>query len=36
VVEVHDYTGSLGAATNANRILTIDRILLPADERSRI
>ena len=33
---VHDYSGTLGAAPNPNRILTIDRILLPADERTRI
>ena len=33
---VHDYSGALGAAPNPNRILTIDRILLPADERTRI
>ena len=33
---VHDYSGALGAAPNTNRILTIDRILLPADERTRI
>lgn len=33
---VRDYSGSLNAAPNANRILAIDRILLPADERARI
>ena len=31
-----DYTGSLNAAVSANHILAIDRILLPADERTRI
>ena len=29
-------SGTLGAAPNPNRILTIDRILLPAHERMRI
>jgi len=33
---VHDYSGSLRAAPNANRILTIDPILLSADARTRI
>jgi len=33
---VHDYTGSLKAAVSANRMLAIDRVLLPADERSQI
>ncbi|MGD0456359.1 MAG: transposase [Terriglobia bacterium] len=33
---VHDYTGSLSAAVSANRILAVDRILLPADERTHI
>jgi putative transposase len=31
-----DYTGSLTAPASPNRVLTIDRILLPADERTRI
>jgi hypothetical protein len=33
---VRDYSGSLNAAPSENRILVIDRILLPADERTRI
>jgi putative transposase len=33
---VHDYAGSLSTPPLADRILTIDRILLPADERTRI
>ena len=33
---VHDYSGSLSAAPNPRRILTIDHILLPADEATRI
>jgi hypothetical protein len=33
---VRDYSGSLKGATSANRFLAIDRILLPADERTRI
>jgi hypothetical protein len=33
---VHDYSGSLSAAPIPNRTLTIDRILLPADEQTRI
>ena len=33
---VHDYSGSLSAAVSANRILAVDRILLPADERTHI
>ena len=33
---VHDHCGRLSAAPNPNRLLTIDRILLPADERARI
>jgi REP element-mobilizing transposase RayT len=33
---VYDYTGNLSAPVSANRILAVDRILLPADERTRI
>jgi len=33
---VRDYCGSLSAAPDAHRILAIDRILLPSDERARI
>jgi putative transposase len=33
---VHHYSGSLSAPVGANRILAVDRILLPADERTRI
>ena len=33
---VPDYTGSLEAAVSANRMLAIDRVLLPAEERSQI
>ena len=33
---VRDYSGSLNEAATANRVLSIDRILLPADERTRI
>ena len=33
---VRDYSGSLNAGPNANRILAIDRILLPSDERAHI
>jgi putative transposase len=33
---VHDYTGSLNTMVSANRILAVDRVLLPADERARI
>jgi hypothetical protein len=33
---VHDYTGSLSTVVSANRILAVDRVLLPADERARI
>ena len=33
---VRDYAGNLRGAAGANRILAIDRILLPADERTRI
>ena len=33
---VHDYTGRVKAAASANRMLAIDRVRLPADERSRI
>ena len=33
---VRDYSGSLKGAASAHRILPIDRILLPADERTRI
>ncbi len=33
---VGDYNGSVSAATGANRILSVDRVLLPADERTRI
>ena len=33
---VHDYAGSLSTAVSANRILAVDRVLLPADERARI
>ncbi len=32
---VRDYTRSLSGAGSANRILAVDRILLPADERTR-
>jgi putative transposase len=32
----HDYTGSLSKRVSANRILAVDRVLLPADERARI
>ena len=31
-----DYTGSLTAAGSAHRMLAIDRVRLPADERSQI
>jgi putative transposase len=31
-----DYTGSVSAAVSPHRVLAIDRILLPADERTRI
>jgi len=31
-----DYTGSVSRAVSPNRVLAIDRILLPADERTRI
>jgi hypothetical protein len=31
-----DYTGSVSAAVAPHRVLAIDRILLPADERTRI
>ena len=33
---VRDYSGSLNGAASAHRVLPIDRILLPADERTRI
>jgi hypothetical protein len=33
---VRDYSGSLRGAGSANGVLPIDRILLPADERTRI
>ena len=33
---VRDYTGSVSGAASPNRFLAIDRILLPADERTRI
>jgi putative transposase len=33
---VRDYTGSLSKAVSAHRVLAIDRVLLPADERTRI
>jgi hypothetical protein len=33
---VHDYTGGLGTLASASRTLAVDRILLPADERTRI
>ena len=33
---VRDYSGSLTGAASANRVLSIDRILSPADERTRI
>jgi len=33
---VHDYTGSLNAPGSATCTLAVDRILLPADERTRI
>jgi len=33
---VRDYRGSLSGTVRASRILPIDRILLPADERTRI
>ena len=33
---VHDYSGSLSAGVSANPILAVDRILLPADERTHI
>ena len=32
----HDHSGSLNAGVTANRILAIDRILFPANERARI
>jgi hypothetical protein len=31
-----DYTGSVSRAVSPHRVLAIDRILLPADERTRI
>ena len=31
-----DYTGSVSGAVGPNRVLAIDRMLLPADERTRI
>ena len=33
---VNDYNGNLSGTASANRILAIDRILLPADQRTRI
>jgi putative transposase len=33
---VHDFTRSLSTAVGTNRILAVDRVLLPADERTRI
>jgi putative transposase len=33
---VHDYTGTLRAPAGGNRILAIDRVMLPADGRARI
>ena len=33
---VHDYTGSVNAPTRTADILSIDRVLLPADQRARI
>jgi hypothetical protein len=33
---VRDYSGSVSGAVSPNRFLAIDRILLPADERTRI
>jgi putative transposase len=33
---VRDYTGNLSSEVSANRILAVDRVLLPADERARI
>jgi len=33
---VRDYSGSLRGAAGAHRLLAIDRILLPADERTQI
>ena len=33
---VHDYTGSLNCAPKTPSGLSIDRVLLPADERTRI
>jgi predicted nucleic acid-binding protein len=33
---VRDYSGSSSAPVSADRILAVDRILLPADERTRI
>jgi hypothetical protein len=33
---VRDYTGSVSRAVSPNRFLAIDRILLPADEGTRI
>jgi putative transposase len=33
---LRDYSGGLRATASANRILAIDRVLLPADERTRI
>jgi putative transposase len=33
---MRDYSGTLSGTMSANRVLPIDRILLPADERTRI
>jgi hypothetical protein len=33
---VRDYTGTVRAAVAARPVLSIDRVLLPADERARI
>jgi len=33
---VRDYAGSLSGTTGAHPILPIDRVLLPADERTRL
>ncbi len=33
---VHDYTGSVRAPSGTGSPMTVDRILLPSDERTRI
>ena len=33
---MREYSGTVGAPSNAHRILRIDRVVLPADERARI